>query len=91
MTKKKLEKEIESTKQTLMSILNRLDTSKMVEYREPREHVYSPMFGSYDVQDTFELKDAVKAILEHLGLRLSKTKAVPAKTILEKKNDAPAA
>lgn len=89
MTKKEIEKKIEETYNSLRHVNDRISQQRIVEYREPREHVYSQLYGGYDIQDAFELKEAVEAILEHLGLRLSKTKAVPAKTVLEKKNGTP--
>ena len=88
MTKKELEKSIESITHTLTTMQCRIDGFRLCEYREPRERIYEPPYGSYDASDVFELKDVVTAILDHLNLRLSKTKIVPEKTMVVKK-DAP--
>ena len=40
-----------------------------------------------ETNNSFELKEAVVAILDHLGLKLSKTVKVPERTILIKKNN----
>jgi len=87
MNKQEIKKSLDKINGELRHIQERLTTTKIVETKDPEEKHYHPLCGTYFSTNSFELKEAVVAILDHLGLKLSKTVKVPERTILIKKNN----
>lgn len=85
MNHKKLEKGIQDLGERLCRAEARLNNNfHLTSKREPELLDFSPFGGLQPRYDNYEFKEVLWAILNHLGLRLNKTDAIPEKTVLEK-------